>query len=318
MLNDGTTTGTATTTTVNITASNDAPTLGNVAGSQTYTEGGAAAVLAAGLTLIDPDSLNMASATVAIVGGTFAADGDLLAVNVAGTAITASYSTATETLVLSGTDTAAHYQSVLDSLTFGPSSHNPTDFGSSPTRVVTWQVNDGSGTSALSNTATTTVSLTAVNDAPTLANVTGSVGFTEEAGTVVLSNAVSVTDPDNLKLAGASVSISGGAFAGDVLATSTAGTGITASYSSATHTLVLSGSDTLADYQLVLDRVSFTGGENPTDYGSDPTRLVTWVLNDGSTTSTPVTSTVGVTNVNDPPTLANVRRRSPPRPPAPR
>ena len=309
VLNDGTTAGTASTTTVNITAINDAPTLSNVAASQTYTEGGAAAVLASGLTVFDPDNLNLANATVSVTGGKFAGDGDVLAVATAGTSITASYNAASETLTLSGSDTVAHYQQVLDSLTFSSTSHNPADFGSNPTRVVSWQVNDGSGSSNLSNLATTTVSLTALNDAPTLANVATSAHFTEEAGAVTLSNAASVSDPDNLNLANATVSIAGGAFAGDVLAASTAGTSITASYDSANERLVLSGTDTLAHYQSVLDRVTFNAGENPTDFGSDPTRLVTWVLNDGSASSSlsaAATTTVSITNVNDPPTLSNV------------
>ena len=60
------------------------------------------------------------------------------------------------------------------------------------------------------------------------------------------------------------------------------GTSITASYDSATETLVLAGSDTLANYQSVLDSVTFRPGENPDHYGSDPTRLITLVLDDGS------------------------------------
>src|SRR5262249_59020829 len=81
----------------------------------------------------DPDNLNLANATVKIVGGTFAADGDVLAATTAGTTITASYNSATETLVLSGSDTLAHYQSVLDSLTFNSTSENPTNYGSHTT-----------------------------------------------------------------------------------------------------------------------------------------------------------------------------------------
>src|SRR5262249_61105630 len=97
-----------------------------------------------------------------------AGHGDVLAVNPGGTAITASYNSTTETLVLSGTDTVAHYQQVLDSLTFSSTSENPDNSGSNPTRTLTWVVNDGSGSLNLSNVATTTVNVTAGKDAPPL------------------------------------------------------------------------------------------------------------------------------------------------------
>ena len=82
-----------------------------------------------------------------ITGGTFAGDGDVLGANTTGTTITASYNAATETLILSGSDTLAHYQQVLDSVTFASPSDNPTNFGSDPTRTVTWMVNDGAARS---------------------------------------------------------------------------------------------------------------------------------------------------------------------------
>ena len=298
--------------TVSITAVNDPPTLSNVAAGASYTELGAAAVLSSGLTVTDPDSLTLANATVSIAGGTFAGDGDVLSFSTAGTSITASYNAASETLTLSGSDTLAHYQSVLDSVAFSSTSHNPTDFGADPTRTVTWLVNDGSGSSNLSAPAATTVTVTAVNDAPTLTGTT-SASFTENSPTATtLSPSVTVSDPDNQTLAGATVQITGGTFAGDgdVLASDTTGTSITASYNAATETLTLSGSDTLAHYQQVLDKVTFTTpSDNPTDYGADATRTVTWLLNDGSGSnnlSAAQTSTISITAINDAPTLSGV------------
>src|SRR4029077_4430224 len=83
-------------------------------------------------------------------------DGDVLAVATTGTAIAASYNAASETLTLTGTDTLAHYQSVLDSVTFA-SGANPTNAGANPTRTVTWAVDDGSASNNLSAAATTTI-----------------------------------------------------------------------------------------------------------------------------------------------------------------
>jgi hypothetical protein len=302
------------TTTISITNVNDPPTLANVATTAFFTEHGGPVALSTAVSVSDPDNLNLVNATVKITGGTFAGDGDVLAATAVGS-VTVSYNAATETLALTGTDTLANYQLVLDSVTFTAGPENPNNFGSNPTRTVTWVLNDGSGSFNLSTAVTETVSVTNINDAPTLSNVATTAFFTEEGGAVTLSSSVSVSDPDDVNLSGATVRITGGTFAGDgdVLAANTASTNITASYNSSTETLTLSGTDTLAHYQSVLDSVTFNGGENPTNYGSNPTRTLTWTLTDPSGTanggvnvSTPVATTVSITNVNDQPTLANV------------
>jgi hypothetical protein len=308
-LNDGSAsnaTGTASTT-INITAVNDPPVLSGTANAA-FTENGAAVTLSPAAAVSDPDNQTLASATVALTGGTFTGDGDVLAATTAGTGITASYNATTETLTLAGTDTLAHYQSVLDSVTFVTASHNPTNFGASPTRTVTWTVNDGSASNA-TGTASSTINVTAVNDPPVLSGTAASVSFTEKGGPITLSGAAAVGDPDNQRLASATVAITGGTFAGDgdVLAASTTGTSITASYNAATETLSLTGSDTLAHYQAVLDSVTFNStSANPTNFGANPTRTVTWTLNDGSTSNATGTAstTINLTAVNDPPTLS--------------
>jgi lipopolysaccharide export system protein LptA len=311
-VNDGLLDSAPQTETVIIIGVNDAPTLAGTTNAS-FTENGSAVTLSPAATVSDPDGLTLAGATVAITGGTLAGDGDVLAANIAGTAITASYDAATEALVLSGSDTLAHYQSVLDSVTFVTASDNPDGFGADPTRTMTWTLDDGSASNATSS-VTTTVSITAVNDPPTLAG-TANASFTENGAPLALSPAASVTDPDNLDLAGATVAITGGTFAGDgdVLAANIAGTAITASYNAATETLVLSGSDTLAHYQSVLDSVTFvTASDNPDDFGADPTRTMTWTLDDGSASNaaTSATTTVSITAVNDPPTLAGTANAS--------
>src|SRR5262249_17463222 len=148
---------------------------------------------------------------------------DVLAATTTGTSITASYNSTTETLTLTGSDTLAHYQQVLDSVTFNSTSINPTNYGSNTTRTVTWVANDGSGPSNLSAPATTTVSITAVNDAPALSLGAAVASWTEEQPPTTLSPIVTVADPDTLKLASATVAVTGGTFAGDndVLAANT-------------------------------------------------------------------------------------------------
>src|SRR5262249_43631125 len=168
---------------------------------------------------------NRASATVSIATGTFVGDGDVLFANTAGTSITASYNSATETLILTGSDTLAHYQTVLDTVTFNSTSDNPDDFGSNTTPQVTWGLNDRAASfSQSAATNPTTVNVTAINDAPTITAATTDTFVTGEP--LTLSPTLSVTDPDSLTLANATVSVTAGTFAldGDVLFANTAGT----------------------------------------------------------------------------------------------
>src|SRR5262249_28234503 len=295
-LNDGSGSfnlSTVQTETLTITAVNDPPTLTNVAGSVSFTEGQAVTLSGAG-TVSDPDNLNLASATVKIAGGTFSGDGDVLATSTTGTGIAASYNSSTETLTLSGSDPLAHYQTVLDKITFSSGS-NPTNYGSTPTRTVTWILNDGSGSSATSAVQTETISITAINDPPALSNVATSASYTENAASqVTLSSALTVSDVDSLNIANATVKVVGGAFSGDgdILSVNGVSGGtialgsntVTIAYNSTTETLTLTGTDTLAHYQTLLEEVGFNepGIDNPTNFASNPTRTITWLVNDGS------------------------------------
>jgi hypothetical protein len=111
---------------------NNAPTLSGVAQTAGFTPG-KPVTLSPSITLSDPDNLYFASATVTVSDGTFGNDGDVLSANTAGTNITASYDSTTETLTLSGSDVMLHYQQVLDSVTFTSTSPNPTHYGLNPT-----------------------------------------------------------------------------------------------------------------------------------------------------------------------------------------
>src|SRR5262249_55086803 len=150
-------------------------------------------------------------------------------------------------------------------------------------RVLTWTVNDGSASNNTNAPQFTTVVITAVNDAPTI--TAAAAAHVQPGHTVTVSPTAAVSDVDSLTLAGATLAITAGPFAGDgdVLAANVAGTSITASYNPATETLTLTGSDTLAHYQQVLDTVTFNStSPNPTNFGANQTRTLTWVLNDGS------------------------------------
>ena len=147
------------------------PVLSNVAASASYTAGGTATTLSSGTTVSDPESANLVSGTVSITSGLLT--GDTLAATTSGTSITASYNASTGVLSLTGSDTLAHYQQVLDSVSYSSSSQNPTNSGADKSRTVSWVVNDGTLNSA---TQTTTVSVT--GPPPALSNVAASASYT--------------------------------------------------------------------------------------------------------------------------------------------
>lgn len=143
------------------------------------------------LTIGDPDSGSLASATVSITGnfregedvlvfkpvgpemgnivGTYAADGGVLTLTSAG-----------------ATASLAEWQSALRAVTYVNSSDTPL----TGNRTISFAVSDGSATSAV---AVKTISVTAVNDAPV--NTVPGRQFLEEDGTAKIAG-VSVSDPD--------------------------------------------------------------------------------------------------------------------------
>src|SRR5262249_20849237 len=137
-----------------------------------FQEGGGGIILNPAPLIIDPDSTTLTSATLAITGGTFVGDGDTLTFSTAGTSITASYDSTTETLLLTGADTITHYDNVLKTVAFSTPSHNPTNYGSDPNRTVVWTLADDFNVH--SAPVTSTINIGAVNDAPTLSSVTPS------------------------------------------------------------------------------------------------------------------------------------------------
>ena len=92
--------------------------------------------------------------------------------------ITGSWNAATGTLTLTGTDTLANYQAALRNVSFENTSDDPNN----STRTVSFKLNDGDTDG---NTVTRDINITAVDDAPQLANIeAGALGYTEGDGAV--------------------------------------------------------------------------------------------------------------------------------------
>ena len=148
-------------------AANDSSIVTPSATTRTYIENATPLLINDDLVLTDVDSSLLVGATVTISNGY--TTGDLLDFTTAN-GITGSFDTNTHTLTLTGTATVAHYQTALRSVTYFSSSDHPTV--TSATRTISWQVNDGTtaGVTDLCDIATSTISITAVNEAPTLDN----------------------------------------------------------------------------------------------------------------------------------------------------
>src|SRR5262249_28994329 len=143
--------------------------------------------------------------------GGFGGDGDVLAADTSGTNITASYNAGSETLTLTGSDSLADYQLVLDRVTFS-SGVDPNHGNANPNRTVTWTVDDGSASSHLSGAVTTTINI--AHEPPILTSVAPTLGFTQ-GNITTISPSVTVTDFDSANLSSATVKITGGTFGGD-------------------------------------------------------------------------------------------------------
>jgi hypothetical protein len=121
-VNDGTTDSNLASTSVSVVPVNDAPSIVLGGGSPTFTEDGPPVVVDPVLAVADPDSPNMAFANVRITN-LLDIGLETLTASTAGTSIVAVF--ITPTLVLSGSDTVAHYQAVLRTVAYNNASGNP-------------------------------------------------------------------------------------------------------------------------------------------------------------------------------------------------
>ena len=156
---DGALSSATATVSITIAAVNDPPitTAGN---TLFYLENGAAAPIDTTISLVDVDNASFTGATVTISAGL--TSGDALGFT-AQNGILGSYNASTGVLTLTGSATVAQFQAALRSVSYSSTSDNPT--ATSSNRTISWQVNDGS---ALSAPVSSTIAITALNDAPVI------------------------------------------------------------------------------------------------------------------------------------------------------
>ena len=163
-----------------------------------------------------------------------------------------------------------------------------------------------------SGTASITLNITKTVDSPVLSAPGLNAQFTENGSAVTVDNTLTLTDADDDNIHSATVAITGNFLAGDTLAVNVGGTGITASYNSDTGVLTLNGVASKADYQQVLQSLTYENpSDDPTTNTTRPTRTLTYTVNDngsdgaGTAGTNPgtTTRTVTVIPVNDTPAI---------------
>ncbi len=282
--------------TVTINAANDPPSIDAVNGSARFQPGSSGLVLSTTVLLSDPDNTMLSGATVSFADGAFGTD-NLLA-NVGSTGILANFSAGV--LTLSGAATLAQYRDVLESVTYTNSDSDPTGGGSSPTRVLRWQIKDAAGT--LSGTADTIVDF-----APGVDLDVSGVGFDfvtsfAQGGPPV---AIADTDADIMSfnpISSVSVVLTN-AKAGDVLSATGGPLSVSIDNSQPGRvTLVISGAGSEAQYEAALKSVTFS---NPTASVDPTTRDLVVTVTDTNSPSQTAHATISITGTSNHPGSAS-------------
>ena len=251
----------------------------------------------------DPDSNNLTKLTIQITSG-YQNDvngHDVLAfTNKFG--ITGSFDATTGTLTLSGSAYLGYYREALRTVTFSSSGTNLNSANRTLTIIAS---DDGLPTPAVSQPITRIVTISTANVPPTLTGVgIAPISYTNGTAAVAVAPSATITDPDSINLAGATIQITGNYQTGqDVLEAATTGTGITGVFDSSSGTLTLSGIASLANYQSVLRSVSYYTNSK---IGSTASRTLTFILNDGVANSAPVTGDINVIAFIFPPVIGSL------------
>ncbi|HXD82841.1 MAG TPA: hypothetical protein VN599_00250 [Rudaea sp.] len=246
-----------------------------------------------GLTATTGSSPTLASATVVITGN-FQAGEDVLSFTNDGSTmgnIVGSYNATTGVLTLTSAGaTLAQAQSALRSVTYTDTAITPN----TATRTVSFTAVDSASTT--SNTATRTITVTATDQTPIVTTTGSTTNYVGGTAAVTIDGSIAVSDLDSPTQSSATVSIGTGFHSGDTLGytnTSSALFGnISASYNAATGVMTLTSAGataTDAQWSNALSSVTFSSAS--TSYGS---RTIAFATNDGTKTSAAATDTVNV------------------------
>ena len=255
-----------------------------------YTQDQTAILLTQTLAVTDPDSDTLPSATIKISSGYQSAADVLHFVNTAN--ITGSWNASTGTLTLSGTDSLSNYRAAMRTITFSSSS---AVIGSG-VRTISFQVTDGTD---VSNILSRNVAVTGV---PHLSGIeTTPLSYTVQNASQKITSSlqVGIYDAGNVTLA--KVHIVNGQ-PDDVLAAPSL-SGVTSTWDATTGTLTISGGSSAANYQTLLQSVTF---RNPSSTPSSVRRQISFQIYEGVFPSNTVTRNINFTTANNQPEVNSI------------
>ncbi|MEA2478371.1 MAG: hypothetical protein QOJ07_293, partial [Thermoleophilaceae bacterium] len=279
-----------------VTSVDDAPTITAPSTTQTINEDSSKTFSAGGATEISVADVDAGSDDVK--ADLSATNGILTATPTTGLTVTGD-----GTKALSLTGSQAKVNAALDGLVYKPDDNY---FGSDTIAIAVDDLNHNGSGGPLTATKNVAVSVTSVDDAPTLTQPDGALAYTEDVPTENVATAIApnlaASDIDSANAQSATVKIASGYANGqDVLAYG--GTLLTATLNAAGDTLTLSGTATIAQYQAELGKVTYA---NTSDDPSAATRTVEFRLTDSdNVTSDAATRAIDVTATNDAPAVHN-------------
>ena len=276
---------------INVIRLNNPPLLSSIEATPlAYTQTGPATPITQSLLVSDPDNNTLPSATVTIGAGYQNGSDVLSFVNTA--KITGTWNAASGVLTLTGTDTLSNYRLALRSVQFFSSSA----VAGNSTRTISFQTTDGTD---VSNIATRIIS---VAGAPNLSGIeTTSLAYTVQNAKQTITAALQVATYDGGNLTSATVHILN-VQSGDVLASASIA-GVNSTWDASTGTLTFTGSSSAANYQLLLQSVTY---QNPSSSPSSLRRQVVFQVFEGIFQSNVVSRNINFTTSNNQPELSNI------------
>ncbi len=321
--------------TVNVTAVNDAPVFTPSTETVTYAAGGAAVIVSASGTVVDPDSPDFGGGTLVVAVTTGGNSTDLLSILAQGsgaTAITVSGNTisfggtavatfagGTGTTALTITFNTSATVDAVQAVTRAIGYSNTAAQPGIGNRTLSFTLSDGDGGTDAVRTKSIAVTGTSANPVITLSTET--VSYTENATAVIIAATSTVTDSDSTDFSGGilTVTITAGSISTDILSVVNQGTGsgqigvsgntitfggtaigtFTGGTGSTPLVISLNASATTAAVQALVRRIGFS---NSSETPGATARTISFGLTDGDGgTSATVTKSVAVVDVNDAP-----------------
>ncbi len=274
---------------INIIPENDKAVITGSLSTLLYNEEAGPVQIDGNIEVSDVDDEELEGAVVSITGNYQAGEDVLAFVNQNG--ITGNL--VDEVLTLSGTATLANYETALRSITYeNTNTVNPSLL----LRTVRFVINDGDDDS---DPFEGDIQIQLVNDAPGVTGTLTALNYNEDSGPVPLDPAFIVSDEDDTDLEGATIEISDNFQASEDVLAFVDQNGISGNFTGST--LTLTGTATLANYQIALQSITYenTNTENP----STLQRTVRILITDGEDESTPFEREINIIPENDKPTI---------------